>query len=115
MKITVFGGAGFLGSHIADKLTQAGHEVTIVDKHPSPWLLPNQKMVVGDILDEKIVNESVENADMVFNYAGIADIVEANARPLDSAKVNVVCNVVILEACRKAKIRRYFFASSLSV
>lgn len=115
MKITVFGGAGFLGSHIADKLTQAGHEVTIVDKHPSPWLLPNQKMVVGDILDEKIVNESVENADMVFNYAGIADIGEANTRPLDTAKVNVVGNVVILEACRKAKIRRYVFASSLYV
>lgn len=115
MRITVFGGSGFLGSHICDKLTDAGHGVTIVDLIESPWLKPGQQMLVGSILDEKTVEKAVQDADMVFNYAGIADIGEANARPVDTARINVMGNVIALEACRKAKIRRYVFASSLYV
>lgn len=115
MKITVFGGSGFLGSHICDKLTEAGHEVTIVDLNPSPWLKPEQKMLVGSILDEATVDKAVQDADFVFNYAGIADIGEANSRPVDTARLNVVGNVMALEACRRHKVKRYVFASSLYV
>ena len=115
MKITVFGGSGFLGSHICDKLSEAGHEVTIVDLNPSPWLKDNQKMVVGSILDEAVLDKAVEGADIVCNYAGIADIGEANSRPVDTARLNVVGNVMALEACRKYGIKRYIFASSLYV
>ena len=115
MKITVFGGSGFLGSHICDKLSEAGHAVTIVDLHPSPWLRPDQTMLAGNILDEETVNRAVAGADMVFNYAGIADIGEANNRPVDTARINVLGNVMILEACRRERVRRYVFASSLYV
>ncbi len=115
MNIVVFGGAGFLGSHICDKLSDAGHIVTIVDLHPSPYLRPDQQMVVGNLLDEDAVNRVVEGADVVFNYAGIADIGEANRRPIDTARVNVVGNVIALEACRLAGVKRYIFASSLYV
>ncbi|MDR3362314.1 MAG: NAD(P)-dependent oxidoreductase [Desulfovibrio sp.] len=115
MKITVFGGSGFLGSHICDTLSSAGHAVTIVDLHPSDWLRPDQVMLTGNILDEETVRTGIDGADMVFNYAGIADIGEANNRPVDTARINVVGNVMLLEACRKAKIKRYVFASSLYV
>ena len=115
MKITVFGGSGFLGSHICDKLTEAGHEVTIVDLNPSPWLKPDQKMLVGSIHDEETVYKAVADADFVFNYAGIADIGEANNRPVDTARLNVVGNVMALEACRRHNVKRYVFASSLYV
>ena len=115
VKITVFGGSGFLGSHICDKLSEAGHAVTIVDLHPSPWLRPDQTMLTGNILDEETVRRGVEGADMVFNYAGIADIGEANNRPVDTARINVLGNVMILEACRKEAVKRYVFASSLYV
>lgn len=115
MRMTVFGGSGFLGSHICDKLSDAGHEVTIVDLTPSPWLRDGQKMIVGSILDEKVVENAVDGADMVFNYAGIADIGEANSRPVDTARINVMGNVQVLEACRKAGVNRYVFASSLYV
>ena len=115
VKITVFGGSGFLGSHICDKLSEAGHAVTIVDLHPSPWLRPDQTMLTGNILDEETVRRGVEGADMVFNYAGIADIGEANNRPVDTARINVLGNVMILEACRRERVRRYVFASSLYV
>lgn len=115
MNITVFGGAGFLGSHVCDKLSDAGHKVTIVDLHPSPWLRPDQTMVIGNLLDEEAVDKAVAGADVVFNYAGIADIGEANRRPIDTARVNVLGNVILLEACRLAGVRRYVFASSLYV
>ena len=115
MRMTVFGGSGFLGSHICDKLSDAGHSVTIVDVRPSPWLRPDQRMLVGSILDEAVVDEAVDGADMVFNYAGIADIGEANSRPVDTARINVLGNVMALEACRKAGSSRYVFASSLYV
>lgn len=115
MRITVFGGSGFLGSHICDKLSDAGHSVTIVDVQPSPWLKPDQRMITGSILDEKTVAEAVDGCDAVFNYAGIADIGEANSRPVDTARLNVLGNVIALEACRKAMVRRYVFASSLYV
>lgn len=115
MNITVFGGSGFLGSHICDKLSDAGHHVSIVDLNPSPWLRGNQRMITGNILDEQLVEEAVSGADIVFNYAGIADIGEANSRPVDTARINVVGNVIALEACRKAGVKRYVFASSLYV
>lgn len=115
MNITVFGGAGFLGSHVCDHMTDAGHAVTIVDVRPSPWLRDGQTMLVGSILDAATVDRAVDGADVVCNYAGIADIGEANSRPVDTARINVVGNVMALEACRKAGVQRYVFASSLYV
>ena len=72
-------------------------------------------MIVGSILDEAVLDKAVEGADIVCNYAGIADIGEANSRPVDTARLNVVGNVMALEACRKYGIKRYIFASSLYV
>jgi UDP-glucose 4-epimerase len=115
VKIAVFGGSGFLGSHVCDKLSEAGHKVTVVDLASSPWLREGQIMRRQDLLDESAVAELVSGVDVVFNYAGIADIGEANRRPVDTARVNVLGNVILLEACRLAGVGRYVFASSLYV
>jgi len=115
MNITVFGGAGFLGSHVCDKLSDAGHAVTIFDLHPSPWLRPDQAMLTGDILDEAAVYAATAGADAVYNFAGIADIGEAGDRPLDTVKYNILGNAIILEGAKKAGARRFVFASSLYV
>ena len=115
MKITVFGGAGFLGSHVCDKLTDAGDDVLVYDKVRSPWLRPDQSMVEGDILDENAVSKAVEGSGAVFNFAGIADIGEANGRPLGTVKYNILGNAIILDACRKASVGRFVFASSVYV
>ena len=115
MNITVFGGSGFLGSHVCDKLSDAGHSVTIFDLHPSPWARPEQHMITGTILDEDAVYKAVEGAEAVYNFAGIADIGESGMRPLDTAKFNILGNVVVLEAARKAGVKRFVFSSSLYV
>ncbi len=115
MKITVFGGAGFIGSHVCDKLSDAGHDVTVFDLRPSPWLRPGQTMLVGDILDADVVQKAVEGANAVYNFAGIADIGEAGSKPVETVKYNVLGNVMVLDACRKTKTKRFIFASSLYV
>ncbi len=115
MKITVFGGSGFLGSHVSDKLTEANHEVTIFDLKQSPWLRKDQKMVVGDILEQDEVEQAVSDADVVFNFAGIADIGEANEQPINTVRYNILGNAYILEACRLKGVKRYVFASSVYV
>jgi UDP-glucose 4-epimerase len=115
MRVVVLGGSGFLGSHVADALTGAGHDVVVYDNRESPYLLPEQTMVVGDILDEELLDRAVEGSEAVYNYAGIADIDECAIRPVDTARLNVVGNCVALEAARKAGVKRFVFASSVYV
>ena len=115
MNIIVFGGSGFLGSHVCDKLSDAGHSVTIFDITESRYLRSDQTMIVGDILDESKVIKAVEANEIVFNFAGIADIGDANSRPAETVKYNILGNTIILEACCKAEIQRYVFASSAYV
>ena len=115
MKTIVFGGSGFIGSHVAYALDEAGYEVTIYDIKPSPYVRKSQRMIVADILDQPRVEAEVKKCDIVYNFAGISDIDEASRDPLDSVKHNITGNAIILEACRKAKIKRFVFASSLYV
>ena len=115
MKVVVFGGSGFLGSHVADALTDAGHKVTVYDIKQSPYHKDSQEMVVGNVMDEKKVEGVVAKNEIVYNFAGVADINDASAKPLETVQSNIIGNSVILEACRKTKIRRFVFASSLYV
>ncbi len=111
----MFGGSGFLGSHVSDRLSDAGHEVTIFDRADSPWLRDDQRMIVGDVLDADAVNSAVEGAGAVYNYAAIADLNDAIRMPVEAARVNVIGNVNVLEACRAAGVVRFVYASTVYV
>ena len=74
MKALVIGGSGFLGSHVADALTENNFEVSVLDKIKSKYINKKQKMIIGDITDKKIIEKHVKNTDYVYNFAGIADI-----------------------------------------
>ncbi len=115
MKAVVFGGSGFLGSHVADALTQAGHETTIYDLRESAYRSGSQRFVQGDILDAEKVRETLQNQDIVYNFAGLADLDETHAQPVESARVNVLGNTVLLEEARKAAVSRYVYASTIYV
>ncbi len=115
MKTLVIGGSGFLGSHVCDKLSEMGHQVRIFDKAPSPWLRPEQKMIVGDLFDEAKLTDAVEGCNIVYNFAALSDLEEAQVQPLETARINVLGNVLVLEACRHAKVQRYLFASTVYV
>lgn len=111
----VFGGSGFLGSHVCDELTRAGYRVRVCDLTPSPFLQPGQEMIPCDILDREAVARAVDGADHVYNFAGLADIDEARDNPIRTLELNVMGNAHILEACRAAGVRRYVFASTVYV
>ena len=115
MKAIVFGGSGFLGSHVADALAQRGFEVAVYDRVRSPYPGKNQTMIVGDILEAAKVKKFVAGCDYVYNFAGIADIAEAGKDPVRTIEANIVGNANILEACRQAKVGRFVFASSVYV
>ena len=115
MKILVIGGSGFLGSHVCDQLSDAGHKVRIFDCVESPWLRPDQEMILGNLLDEEAISKVVEGCNVVYNFAAISDIEEAINKPIETVKVNVFGNVILLEACRKAQVQRYIYASTVYV
>lgn len=115
MKAIVFGGSGFLGSHVADYLTFKGYEVTIFDLIPSPYLLPEQKMVEGDILDEEAVLAAIAGQDLVYNFAGIADLDDATTKPKLTVQLNVQGNLNIMEGCLKTSVSRFVYASTIYV
>lgn len=115
MHTLITGGSGFIGSHVADALSEHGHDVTIFDIQKSPYLRSGQKMIVGNILDQDILDQIVDGKDVVYHFAGIADIDECATRPVDTAKYNILGTVQLLESCRKARIKRFVFASSAYV
>ena len=115
MRILVTGGSGFLGSHVADALSDAGHDVTIFDKVKSQYIRPDQKMVIGDILEPKIIQNCVKNNDAIYHFAAIADIDKAIKSPISAIHVNVVGTLNTLEAAKKFNVQRFVFASSIYV
>lgn len=115
MKAIVLGGSGFVGSHVADALVDAGHQVTVFDRSPSPWLRDGQQYLAGDVTDLDSVVAAVDGHEVVYNFAGIADIDECRVRPVDTVRVNVLGNVHALEAARQAGVKRYVFASTIYV
>lgn len=114
-KIIVFGGSGFLGSHVADKLTDYGHDVTIFDLVPSPFLRSNQKMILGNILDEDIVKDAISGNEIVYNFAGYADLDTAGNNPKKTAELNILGNINVIESCLKKKVEQYIYASTMYV
>ena len=115
MKVIVFGGSGFLGSHVADAITEAGHNVKVYDITKSEYLKPTQQMIVGDILDEQRIRDAMIGCDVVYNFAGIADIDEALTKPIETVKYNILGNTILLEAAREEKVKRFVFASTVYV
>jgi UDP-glucose 4-epimerase len=115
MKVLITGGSGFLGSHIADAVTSAGHEALILDLKPSAWLRPGQTMIIGNVLDRDIVRRAMEGCAVVYHLASVADIGTAMERPRDTVEINVLGTVNMLEAAREHRLGRFVFASSIYV
>ncbi len=112
MRAVVFGGSGFLGSHVADTLTESGYEVVVYDIRPSEHLLDGQHMIVGNILDSAAVSAAVEGCDWVYDFAGLADLDSASTRPIDTVMLNVVGTCNIMDACVAHNVKRFIYASS---
>tara|TARA_B100000959_G_C14913509_1_gene596199 strand:- start:413 stop:1273 length:861 start_codon:yes stop_codon:yes gene_type:complete len=113
MKITVLGGSGFIGSHVADELSKRGNKVTIFDKKKSKWLRKDQKILIGDIFNYKTLEKAIRGSQIVYNFAALADLDMAMQKPLIFARTNILGTVQALNLCRKYKIKRFIHASSI--
>jgi len=115
MRAVVFGGSGFVGSHVADALTAAGHDVTVFDRRPSPFLQAGQHMIVGDMMDADAVAAAATGQSAVYNFAGLADIDEALTKPVEAARLNILGCVHALEGARRGGATRFVQASTIYV
>ena len=88
-KVVVLGGSGFIGSHIADCLSDRGYQVTIFDRTESSYLRPDQNMVIGDILDTDLLGRTIKGAEFVYNFAGLTDLNQALDNPVKTIEVNI--------------------------
>ena len=121
-KTIVTGGAGFIGSHITERLLGDGHEVTVLDnfstgrqenlRHLTEF--ENLNVVHADISVQEEIAEYFEGMDWVFHIAALADIVPSIVNPSLYHKSNVDGTVSILEASRNARVKRFIYAASSS-
>ena len=121
-KCLVTGGAGFIGSHLVDRLLDEGHEVVVLDNFSTgrPENLAHQrgsarlKVQQADIADPAVIRPWFNDVDWVFHIAALADIVPSIQRPLDYHRLNVDGTVSVLEAARAAGVKRFLYAASSS-
>ena len=114
-KAVVVGGSGFLGSHVADHLSNAGYQVTIYDKTNSQWLRNDQEMVIGDLSDPEKLSYAVSDAEFVYNFAALSDLNQALNQPLKTVNINVLGNLNVMEACHFHGVKRFIYASTVYV
>jgi len=114
-KAVVVGGSGFIGSHVADHLSDAGFKVTIFDKTPSLYLREDQEMIIGDIQESKSLNQAFANAELVYNFAALSDLNQAIEQPIKTLNINVLGNLNVMEACRTHGVKRFIYASTVYV
>ncbi len=114
-QVIVFGGSGFLGSHVVEELVGRGYRVTVFDKKRLP--LPNcdHNMVLGDVLDSDLVKSSIKGQDAVFHFAGLSDLDLGLAQPLEAVQQNIAGTVHLLDGALEANLKRFVFASSIYV
>jgi UDP-glucose 4-epimerase len=122
-KILVAGGAGFIGSHIVDKLIETDAEVTVLDSLDTGRMEnidqhkrnKNFHFVKGDVRSFKLVKKLVNNADAVFNLAAAVSVPRSVENPLLVNDVNVKGTLNLLKASLDSGVRRFIQASSASV
>ena len=115
MNVIIFGGSGFLGEQLANKLNYLGHNVTIFDRRKSKALSNKIRFISGDILNKKDVEKAVLKKNIVFNFAALSDIEESIYNPLNTAQINIIGNINVAIAFIKSKVKKLIFASTIYV
>lgn len=113
--VAVLGGSGFVGSHTADALSEAGYRVRVVDIRKSPYLRDGQEMIVCDLRDRIALKQALDGCRAVYHFAGIADIGDCAENPKRTADVNLGGTVNALDAALAGGCERFLFASTVYV
>jgi UDP-glucose 4-epimerase len=116
VKVLVTGGAGFIGSHVVDRLEAHGHEPRILDLVASPYRAAGDvDAVIGDLNDAGDVRRAVDGCDAVLHLAALADVDLVAQDPARADLVNVRGTQSLLDAVRDAGAGRFVYASTVWV
>jgi len=119
--ILVTGGAGFIGSHLTERLLAGGHRVRVLDnlstgkRENLPSDSARLKFVRGDIRDAALVNDAVNGVDAIYHLAAVASVQASIDDPVGTHQTNLVGTLHLLEAARRAAVGRVIYASSAAV
>jgi UDP-glucose 4-epimerase len=116
VKALITGGAGFIGSHVVDKLIASGHEPRLLDLVDSPYHLRDEvESVRVDLTDSEAVLGAVRGCDAVLHLAAVADVNEVVRAPARTNAVNVDGTFNLLAAARAEGVGRLLYASTVWV
>ena len=117
MRVLITGGDGFIGSHLADKLVENGHKVSLFDlKFGRNTQHLDCEKIVGDIRDYEAVKKCINDKDAVFHFAAVSRVVWGQEDPIKCVETNTLGTLKILEAIRKTGNNAIlFFGSSREV
>src|SRR5436190_10881579 len=115
----VTGGAGFIGSHLAEELTRRGHTVRVADslitgKRANLNHVKGVEFLEGDLADPAIAQRAVAGVDYVLHQAAIPSVPRSVKDPVTSHRANVDATLNVLVAARDAGVKRVIFAGSSS-
>ncbi|MBW2193309.1 MAG: NAD-dependent epimerase/dehydratase family protein [Deltaproteobacteria bacterium] len=120
-KALVTGGAGFIGSHLVDALLSMNCEVVVIDDLSTGSLFNLEQckeritFYQGDIRNENLLNKAARGCDILFHQAAIVSVPWTVEHPVDSATVNEMGTLCVLEAARKNSVKRVVLASSSAI
>jgi UDP-glucose 4-epimerase len=118
MRILVTGGAGFIGSHLADSLIADGHQVSVLDDLSNGLI---EHLPKGVTLFQRSITDDLTpvfqkaQPEVVFHFAAQIDVRKSVENPRADATINILGALNVLEACRQFKCKRFIFASSAAV
>lgn len=124
MKILITGGAGFIGSNIAEKLVNQGYEVHIIDnlktgKISNVPFLQRKYIHIQDIRNTEYINSLLLDIqfDYIIHLAAMVSVVETIAKPIESNQINIDATINLLESVRtyNPKVKKFIFASSAAL
>jgi UDP-glucose 4-epimerase len=114
--VVIFGGSGFLGSYVADELSDRGYRVIIADQEASKYLRKNEQVFEKcDIMNITDIENLFKkyNIHIIYNFAAVANLDDAIETPFKTININVLGNLNILEIAKKYHIERFVYASSV--
>jgi UDP-glucose 4-epimerase len=120
IRYLVTGGAGFIGSHIVERLVSKGETVRVLDNLSTgsqenfAWHGNRVEFLEGPLQDRDLCARAVEGIEVVFHQAALASVPRSVASPLETNDACVTGTVTLLDACRKAGVRRVVYAASSS-
>ena len=121
MRALVTGGAGFIGSHIVEELLRGGASVRVLDNFSSgkrenlAAFRGDLEILEGDLRDAEVIKAATRDVDLVFHLAAFVSVPQSMAEPEACFAINVGGTVTLLEAARRAGVRKVVLSSSTAV